>query len=87
MADYESIYDEKIAPLMTQMIDICKENGISMFADFKLKDETDEEESYYCTTCLPGDNQPQRHKNLYNVAMNGYVVEKPFFMAATIRSK
>lgn len=87
MANYEPIYDEKISPLMDRIINICKENGISMISSFKIADETEEENNYYCTTCLPGDKQPQIFKDAFNVLYNNYVVEKPFFMAATITSK
>ena len=87
MANYEPIYDEKIAPLMDKIIEICKENGISMFANFKIADATEYEEDYYCTTCLQGDNQPDIHRNLFNVATNNYIVEKPYVIAATITNK
>ena len=30
----ESIYDEKISPLMRQIIDICKEHNMPMVASF-----------------------------------------------------
>jgi hypothetical protein len=35
MNDNEKIYDEQIAPLMSQIIEICKANNIPMFADFQ----------------------------------------------------
>lgn len=38
MKDKENIYDEKIAPLMTQIIDICKENQLPFFASFQYAD-------------------------------------------------
>jgi len=51
----ESIYDEKISPLMTEIIKICKENNIDMLASFKL-DWSDENESYLkCTTLIAPD--------------------------------
>jgi len=40
MYDKEQIYDEKISPLMTQIIQICKENDIKMVADFYLREPT-----------------------------------------------
>jgi hypothetical protein len=56
MADYgdkEPVYDAEIVPLMTQIIDICKANGINMVASFQLRNETDEEGHALCTTLLP----------------------------------
>jgi hypothetical protein len=46
MENKEIIYDEKIAPLMAQIIEICKQNEIPMFADFQYSD------SDFCTTCI-----------------------------------
>ena len=31
MYDKEAIYDEKISPLMTQIINICKENDADLY--------------------------------------------------------
>ena len=44
----EKIYDEKIAPLMTQIIEICKEHKLPMFATFQY-DKYD-----FCTTVHRG---------------------------------
>jgi len=50
MSAKENKYDEEIAPLMTQIIQVCKENNIAMFAHFRL----DKAESQICcTTALP----------------------------------
>lgn len=49
MNDFEPIYDEQIAPLMKQIIDICHEHGIPMIASFKL---TDNDDPLYATTAL-----------------------------------
>lgn len=38
MKDKEHIYDKKIAPLMTQIIDICKEHKLPFFASFQFAD-------------------------------------------------
>lgn len=45
----EAVYDEQIAPLMTQIIAICKEHGIPMAATFEYEPEG------YCSTTLPFD--------------------------------
>jgi len=42
----EAIYDEKIAPLMTQILAICQEAKIPMIADFGLGDDL------HCTSAL-----------------------------------
>ena len=47
----EAVYDERIAPLMTQIISICKEHRIPMVAQFVYGNT--EEEALLCTTSLP----------------------------------
>lgn len=46
----EEIYDEKISPLMTQIIEICKEHKIATVASFAIGHEGDE--YLMCTTAL-----------------------------------
>lgn len=46
----EQIYDEQIAPLMEQIIAICKNNGIAMVSSFSIPIETDD--GLQCTTYL-----------------------------------
>ena len=36
--DKEAIYDEKISPLMTQIIALCKQHGIPVVARFQICD-------------------------------------------------
>lgn len=45
----EKIYDEKISPLMGQIIAICQEHKISMFATYDIPNE--EGDGLCCTTC------------------------------------
>lgn len=55
----EEIYDEQISPLMRRIIEVCKEHGIAMMADFAIP--TEEDEGLRCTTLLPdqtGENDP-----------------------------
>lgn len=55
----EQIYDDQISPLMRQIIQICKDNGIAMMADFAIP--TDEDDGLRCTSLLPdetGENDP-----------------------------
>ena len=49
--DLESVYDEQIAPLMTQIIDICKRHSLPMAATFEYATED------FCTTTIPCDNR------------------------------
>jgi hypothetical protein len=91
--DKEEIYDEKIAPLMKQIIDICKEEELPMVAQFYLKQqhpEADEENgAMYCTTTIiPAKDKiyEEHHKHLSYVAeaMRYGPGGKPWVMATTI---
>lgn len=54
MKDLEKVYDEQISPLMSEIIGICKANGMPMVATFQYKDRPEVEGEYlYCTTVLP----------------------------------
>lgn len=46
MNNKEEIYDKKIAPLMTEILKVCKEEGIPMFADFQYSDDG------FCTSTI-----------------------------------
>jgi hypothetical protein len=58
----EQVYDDKISPLMQQIIDICKEHGIAMMASYDIAHDGDGPDgedcsSLVCSTLLPdGDN-------------------------------
>jgi hypothetical protein len=57
--DSESVYDEQIAPLMTQIIDICREHRIPMLATFQYGADAGEG-GRFCTTAIPfGDMSPK----------------------------
>ncbi len=59
----EEIYDDKIFPLMKQIIDVCKEHDIPLVASFQLNDDRLEGDMFACTTAvLPKDT----HANLKN---------------------
>lgn len=49
--DLENIYDEMISPLMSQIVEICKENKMPMVASFAFR-KTDEDGLGTCTTVL-----------------------------------
>jgi len=46
----EQAYDEKISPLMTEIIAICREHGIAMLASYSIPAEGKEDQT--CTTHL-----------------------------------
>lgn len=50
----EHIYDSQIAPLMTQIIAICKASGIALHADFELDIPEDSAYPMHCLTHLLG---------------------------------
>ena len=50
----EQIYDTEIAPLMTQIINICQQHGIAMLLSFAIP--TQDDPSLACTTLLPDEN-------------------------------
>ena len=50
----EQIYDEQIYPLMDQIVGICQERGIAMFASFAIPN--DDKKHLKCTTHLPDGN-------------------------------
>lgn len=89
MEDKEPIYDERISPLMKQIIDICKENGIPMVASFRLNDGTEENdfEPLKCTSFyLPDGVEDEALDNARRVLYNGWIASPPF-MTMTITSK
>lgn len=51
--DKEAVYDEKIFPLMEQILNICDEHKIAMLADFALgKVNQEDERQLKCTSFL-----------------------------------
>jgi hypothetical protein len=59
----EDIYDEQIAPLMKQIIAICKEHQIPMVAQFQY-DNDEEQGPGFCTTALPIGDACEKMKEL-----------------------
>lgn len=91
--DKEAIYDERIAPLMKQIIEICKEEELPMVAQFYLKqqhpDADEENGAMYCTTTIiPAKDKlfAEHHEHLSYVAgaMKYGPSGKPWVMATTI---
>lgn len=88
----EKAYDDIVAPLMTKIIDVCKENEIPMFAHFRLDRNEEEDATVLCTTSVTSDQTSKEDKDtivkLVNVARHRYeAVPPPSFMAFTITKK
>ena len=74
----EQIYDDEIAPLMTKIIAVCKENNIPMVFSAQLNDDregrtdvNDDGEDlsgFLCTTILLGEKFPHAHPKLVQAA-------------------
>lgn len=75
----ESVYDEKISPLMRQIIDICKEHNMPMVASFAYEN-SEEKGIGCCTTTLTFDG---RHINAFAEATS-IIRGNPGFSAFTI---
>jgi len=86
--DKESVYDEKIAPLMKEIIDICKQEDLSFAAQFYLKDRFSEEveQPMYCTTVIHVDDESEGSEQIKFVAghMKHGVKGKPVVMVMTV---
>lgn len=83
MYDKEMVYDEKIFPLMKQVIDICRENDMQMLFSCYLK--TDDGGDLSCDTYLPSDEQNcDKLEQARKCIMSGYIAQKPYFAAMTI---
>lgn len=67
----EEIYDEKIAPLMQQVLEICMANNIAMISDFEIP--SDEDPNLCCTSHLPGDDGlfSRRHLPVRRILLSG----------------
>ena len=61
--DVEQIYDDQIAPLMTQIIAVCNEHSIPMGATFCFRNSEEEGEEY-CSTFNDHDKQRGKSKNM-----------------------
>ena len=80
----EKIYDEKVAPLMKEVIAICKEHNIAWVASFAIPN--DEDPDLICTTALlTKENKPypDEYRQFYD-ALYGRNVS---FAAITVTRK
>lgn len=91
--DKESVYDEQIAPLMKQIIEICKKEELYFVSQFYLKQEREdaehENQAMYCTTAIiPARTaiHEEHHEHLSYVAsaMKYGKAGKPWVMSAMI---
>lgn len=69
MPNKEQIYDAEVAPLMTQVIELCSQHGIALFATFDLS--SPDNEALACTTILPDETgyNPDLHLQLASIAL------------------
>lgn len=94
MFDKESIYDEEIAPLMAQIVAICKRENMPMAAQFYLKQEREDAEyehhAMWCTTILNfKDIHPEHKQHLVEVAetMKYGKRGKPVILTSIVRTQ
>ncbi|RUS41938.1 hypothetical protein [Cohnella sp. AR92] len=88
--DKEAIYDAEIAPLMAQIIAICKREELPFAAQFYLKEEREDTgEPMYCTTVIrpAGESEGLDQISFLNESMYYGRGGKPFVAAYTIRSE
>jgi len=59
----EEIYDEQIAPLMIEIIKVCRENNIANICSFSL------DNNVACTTCMTEDafDPPEKFKKCVRI--------------------
>jgi len=75
----EQVYDEKISPLMGQIIEICREHGIAMLMDFAIGHDGEGPDGQDCTdlrcsTLLPdetGENAVMHQEALALIRRRG----------------
>lgn len=94
MYDKEDVYDEQIAPLMSQIIEICKKENIPLTAQFSLKSHRDDNESQEdpmrCTTIILATEEThgveiQKWNQFISKHMKYGPNGKPFVMTSVIR--
>ena len=80
--DLEPIYDEQVAPLMKQIIQICTDNDIPLIASFQLTDgpyddEDEDSGELFCTTALIPDWSARKVKMARKVLREGWEAVSP----------
>ena len=80
----EAAYDERIAPLMEQIIAVCKEAKINMAAQFVLDMNDDEGTPLRCSTVLPVDKDDEPgHAHIMDLRKLMYP-QPPLMLAMTV---
>lgn len=83
--DQEKVYDTEIAPLMTQIIEICKRVDMPFIASFAYAyDPKDEEKQMAATSYSPG---PGKWPHPRMLAALKAIRSQPSFSAFTITTK
>ena len=76
--DKEYIYDKEVAPLMSKIIMVCKDNDIPLIASFCYKAANDDED--FCTTFIPQGSgwAPESFKDcrkrLFNNSIKAFII-------------
>lgn len=84
MGKKERAYDKSIAPLVTEIIKLCKRHKINAAMQFALDpNPEDEDQPLYCTTVLPVDRRDEEGFAQVN-RLRAVMQPKPDFMAFTI---
>ncbi len=83
--DLELVYDEQIAPLMTQIIAICKANQMPMVASFAYAcDGAGDGDYRLCTSSVPRPGQTPRS---FSAFARGIVEPQAALIAVTITKR
>jgi len=77
----EGVYDDQIAPLMAEIIQICKTHKLPMFAVFQYEATDEEQGNGYVRTRIPADGE---NRELFDdlQALSGRNINAP--LVATI---
>lgn len=80
----EDIYDEQISPLMSQIIEICKENDIAIAATFELDQNPDDPDDYlHCSTVITDNHHGDRVRKVGDAIKP----DTPSYYAFTVMGK
>lgn len=86
-APKEPFYDERISPLMTQIIALCEEAKINMAAQFSLGYDEEADSTLFCTTVVQPDlDEDEGHERITALRAIMYPPE-PRLYAFTITTK
>lgn len=85
-APKEPFYDEKISPLMSQIIALCKEAKINMAAQFSLGRDAAADSTLFCTTVIDIDDDDASGIDRVR-KLRAAMTSRPDFFAFTIIGK